>query len=335
VIQQTADEQLLLNIVRLRYSDTPVFLELGSIVAGYSLETRGDASTQLGISGAFAGADPEASFAGVSGGVTYIERPTVTYTPLQGEEFAKRLLTPVPPQILFALGASGWSIERLLLIGAASLGTMENAPTASGPTPKEAPTFENFKESAAAMRRLTKKGVVRIRLLMEDDGVDTVLSVRDPDPADSESIEDLAKLRGWLSPATDVRELSLVKVEGVRAETKLLMHTRSLLGMMYFLSQSVEVPAEHLERGVVTQTLDENGAPFDWSLVTGKVMSIRSSAERPRGAFVATRYRGTWFFIDDADVNSKVSFGLMQHLFSLQASSGKGGSPMLTIPAGG
>jgi len=46
------------------------------------------------------------------------------------------------------------------------------------------------------------------------------------------------------------------------------------------------------------------------------------------------RYRGTWFYIDDADLNSKSTFGLLSYLFYLQAGDIKTFTPALTLPLG-
>jgi hypothetical protein len=85
---------------------------------------------------------------------------------------------------------------------------------------------------------------------------------------------------------------------------------------------------------IVTVTKDDNGQPFDWSKVTGKVMTIHSQKERPRNAYVAVQHRGWWFYIADDDQNSKTTFSLLNILFSLQAATGKGKAPLLTLPVG-
>jgi hypothetical protein len=45
-LQQTADEQLLLNLVRLRYRDTPAFLEVTSISTQSQFQTSFEAGTE-------------------------------------------------------------------------------------------------------------------------------------------------------------------------------------------------------------------------------------------------------------------------------------------------
>ena len=68
--------------------------------------------------------------------------------------------------------------------------------------------------------------------------------------------------------------------------------------------------------------------------MTGKVMTIHSQEEEPQRAYLAVQHRGWWFYIADDDQTSKTTFSLLNILFSLQSASGKGKSPLLTLPVG-
>jgi len=109
-IAQSNHEQLLSNIVRLRYSESPVFLGIGSVLTQYVYSGR------ISVSGAASQETTAVPGWTVGGSATgaYIERPTITYTPLFGQDFAQQLLAPIDSQAIFALVQSGWSPEELL-----------------------------------------------------------------------------------------------------------------------------------------------------------------------------------------------------------------------------
>src|SRR5882672_5016433 len=102
-ISESWKRQTLLNIVKLRYLDPPIFVDVGQIVAGYSLETGVNVGFQNFTGGATQG---DNSVLGASGKFT--DRPTITYTPLTGNQFVKALMTPLPPQAVFFTIQSGW-----------------------------------------------------------------------------------------------------------------------------------------------------------------------------------------------------------------------------------
>ena len=128
-IAHSWNQQLLLNLVRLRYRDSPYFLRVTSVTTQYVLEAS------AGLDQTFVGgseSDPTA--AGV--GVEYTERPTVTYLPVQGEEFARQLLLPVSLESLFLLTQSGWSAKQVLSCCVERVGDLRNA-AALGSTPAD------------------------------------------------------------------------------------------------------------------------------------------------------------------------------------------------------
>ena len=104
--------------------------------------------------------------------------------------------------------------------------------------------------------------------------------------------------------------------------------------VMYFLSQSVQVPEKDVPAGRVTVTRTAAGQPFDWQLVTEGIMTIKSSEEAPDNAAVAVNYRDSWFYIDDSDLDSKSTFSLLSQVYQLQSGDAKSVAQVLTLPVG-
>src|SRR5215218_5426587 len=75
-ISESWKRQTLLDIVKLRYLDPPIFVDVGQIVAGYSLETSVTAAGSLPESAALGG-----NTATFGGAARFTDRPTITYTP--------------------------------------------------------------------------------------------------------------------------------------------------------------------------------------------------------------------------------------------------------------
>src|ERR1700757_4981760 len=83
-------QQTLLNIVKLRYGDFPVFLEVAQVIAGYQFTaTAGEGFTAANNNGAVVGPFTVGGSVNTSG--AYIDRPTLVYAPLTGTDFLKKL----------------------------------------------------------------------------------------------------------------------------------------------------------------------------------------------------------------------------------------------------
>ena len=69
-----------------------------------------------------------------------------------------------------------------------------------------------------------------------------------------------------------------------------------------------------------------------------KHFTVRFSKHHPGSAFVAAKYRGGWYYIDDRDRESKRVFNLLYDLYNLQVAPGASGAgqgaPVLTVPVG-
>ena len=105
--------------------------------------------------------------------------------------------------------------------------------------------------------------------------------------------------------------------------------------MLFYLSHAVEVPEEDVSNGFVQVTVDKSGEVFDWTAnASGTLLKVHCSDKRPEHAYVSTRYRGHWFYINDNDLHSKSTFMFISTLFNLQAGEASSAdiAPTLTIP---
>jgi hypothetical protein len=261
------------------------------------------------------------------GGV-YAESPTITYSPLQGNEFAGRLLSPVSPITIILLSQSGWSIERLLLCCVQQINGLKNAPSATGPTPSYIPQYKEFQEASRLLRQLQMAGRLNFQIDIGQQEQQTLVLLERSMEENNQTVRELLDI----APGQTALRLSSNSV--ARKPDEIAIVGRSLLGVMFFLSNAVDVPPSHKERGLVIVTKGAQGEEFDWHTLTDSLLRVRSAAEPPPAAFVRVKYRDHWFYIDDADLNSKTTFQLLTYLFSLQAAGQKGPSPLLTLPVG-
>ena len=82
------NEQMLQNLVRMRYRDVTFFLEIGSVTTSLSLQAS------AGVDAALNFGTRDSLSPGV--GLGYADNPTISYTPLQGRKPAQEPAQPAP-----------------------------------------------------------------------------------------------------------------------------------------------------------------------------------------------------------------------------------------------
>ena len=163
-VKVSSEEQLLLNIVRLRYTDTPSSLGVTSLTDQYEF-TR-----NVGLTPFFTSAAAGQAFGGYRGavlpqvGLTGATRPTLAYTPQDDQDFTRRLFTPLSLEAVASLSKTTWPIATVFRLYLENINWVPNAETGSGPTPKTEPEFAEFLAGVEALQRLTdrKRAVVFI-----------------------------------------------------------------------------------------------------------------------------------------------------------------------------
>lgn len=311
-VNNSAIEELLLNIVRLRHTASPHALQVATITSRVEIE-------------AGAGIDQGEDLALLR----YAERPTIVYTPLTGEEFVRQLLTRIDLDTLYLMYGAGWEIDDIFRVFVTRINGLENAVIGSGPTPEGTPVYKDFLRLADAFDTLDDAGVISLtRSAAKPD--ELVMYFYDHEDPQISSMIDRVSSALRLDPDKKAYRVRLGIEEGERNE--IVIETRPLVSAMFFLGHSAEIPQTLIDENRVYVHRDRDGRPVDWSPVTEGLFSLRSSRRRPRDAFVSTRYRGYWYYIDGTDIDSRETLAMLNTVLVLKAGGQAGVGPTLTLP---
>ncbi|MDX1570375.1 MAG: hypothetical protein R3200_07810 [Xanthomonadales bacterium] len=358
-VQRSTNQELLLNLVRLKYREPISFLQITSINSRFGF---GIDATAI---------DNDVGAIDVAG-IQYSEVPTLTYTPIEGEEFARRMLLESDMNTFLLLVRGGWSIKRVMRLMVERVGDLYNYP--------EKETYARFAELVEIWGRLQEREDLAFfyvqgsdREIMDsldrnDVRIETMLSANEAGYAFEESTDGRLRVKKRTRPFLIMQLVFESQAEADRADKALgLSPTRTILrdgrvierirlldpveyqgrhvadkefapvpiwlrsvgNQLYCASRSVEVPPAH--QALVKEYVNLQGQRVESRDFTKDLLDIRFSADEPENAFVRVRYRDLWFFIDDRDWQSKDSFALLLNIFSLQSDQQKE-KPVLTIP---
>ena len=343
-IRRAADQELLLNVVRLRYLDSLEFLAFSSITS----QLRFSVDLSAGAT------DSNNSSVTAGGSVGYSSTPTFSFAPQRGDDFARRLIDPVDIDTLVSFVSGNkdthevfrlmvsWmngldnyegkvddafievtqALTELQLAGKAMIGVHAETLPVSPPVPAGS-------VSAGELLDAVKSG---IGIQAVSDGSQIVFTKHQQTPVlvIAEDAKNRARLLETLKldPDRDVFSIERGSPLSVIDGSHLLLRTRSLLHTMAFLSQGVDIPPEHLAVTSKSPELANSSAPMD------DLFRVWHSKERPSDASVAVRHRDHWFYIRDTDEVTKRTFFLITQIFRFALEHDASGAPVLTLPVG-
>lgn len=324
-ISDSWKDQMLLNMVKIRYADAPVFLDVNSIISQYAL----DSAISLNSSWS----SPKAGFGGGNifgiGGIgRYFDRPTITYSPMTGDKFAQKLMNPIPPPSLLSLVQSGFPIDLVFRL---CIHAMNGTQNRFGGGARTRPADPEFYPLLERMRSVQSAGVMGMRIKKRDKEAAT-LELFFREKVDPAMEADILATRQVLGLDPHIHEFRVVYGAFSTSDKEIALLTRSVLEVISDLASYIEVPEVHVAEKRVNPTLPDQpvaGAPH------APLIRIHSSQERPSDAFIAIPYRGYWFWIDDKDLPSKRLFSSLMFIFTLTETGSKEGAPIVTIPIGG
>ena len=350
-------EQLLLNIARSHHHQPVHFTAISSIAATFNYQFAAGATPPLG------GLDGGFALAPVFGG-SIAENPTFTISPIEGEDFTQRLLTPLREGKLTLLLRQGVDIDLLLRLMAGEIRTTtNNEETAYFNRPSDKTGYPKFRQIVLHLSRLQDNNQLYIEPLVYDrewilplssfsagdfqtlennyriivDADNEIYTIQkrsightvitNYDPSTISNLERLtlqAKADRW--PPNDI----LVDIRpgnpGGEYPIQGAFRLRSFHGILNFLGRSIaSEPEYHVDPDPGTGSVSENPV---------RVLDIiESTIERPNTKLSVT-HEGHYYSIADEEKRSwnQEAFRLLYQLFQMTVTDApRGNVPSITI----
>lgn len=320
-ISESWKRQMLLNMVKIRYEDTPVFLDVASIINQYALE--GDIELGARWTDGILGNSQN-----IGGKAKYADRPTITYQPLKGKKFTQSLMTPLPAGSLMAMVHAGWRVDLISRLCVQSMNGINNR--SAFRLHIEEPDTEFF-QLLTSLRKLQDSQAtgVRVRKIKGEKPVNVIFFRRkDMDP---DTIAEIDRIKKQLGLNPDLNEYQVVYGSASDNDRQISILTRSMLQVLTSLAAYIDVPQIHVDED---RTTPNTAKKSDLEAGLMPLIQIQSATDKPKDTFVVINYREHWYWIDDKDRRSKRMFTFLMFLFSLAETGERQIAPVLTVPVG-
>ena len=318
-INRTEDEQMLLSIVKGRYGETFSLLAVTGVAANVRFGAK--AGVEMGFG-------PRSNYAEnlvpFSGGMAYEENPTITYTPVQGENYLRQLLSPIPLNILVLIIRTATYSDYYISLLVNRINDLQNPDFLEAPSAEPERRFQRFLE---VYKELAQAGVLQ---WVEDPRkeVDFDILITGYAPAHTDKVREYLTLLGLSMPTGESEDIVLPVIFAVKGRelNNIAISTRSTFDLIEIFRAAVEIPQAHVDAGL---TID-----YPMTGLVGKNLRIQASKDRPKHAVVAVKHRGHWFYIDETDMHTKLFYDVVRTLWSVSiaAASDQRAAPVLTIP---
>lgn len=346
IVRDTDQEQLLKNIVRLRYIEPPSYLQVTNVTASYTL-SKALTGTNVSVSSSNT---PTTNWSWASLGftpnITYSDSPTISYAPVTDPAFITSLQTPVPFSdfILLSRGAL-YDPQLLLILLPEQIGDLNNQVSATGTGIYDAPDYKQFYSLIALLKKmLTDKALTVEPVAFNHQFGLMIHFIKD--------FSDASILKKMLHVSSNTKNIIFIdKGEYVnltykngelmpekislKANNVVYVQLRSINAIMSFLSHGVKVPEEDIKSHRTMEIIYPDGHKYDWDPMMRGIMTIHSSDDEPtKDVLVKTFVNHHWFYIKASDQNSKMTFSLLIQLITLGTVTPTPSGPALTLPVG-
>jgi hypothetical protein len=318
-INRTEDEQMLLSIVKDRYGETFSLLAVSGVAANVRFGTNAGVQAGFGPSENYAG-----NIVPFSGGLAYEENPTITYAPVQGEQYLRHFLSPIPLDLLVLIMRSVTNSGTYLTVFINKINDMRNPDFLDVQSAESGFRFQRFVELS---EELNKAGVIQWLANPKKEVAFDIL-IAGYAPAYTAKVFEYLTLLGLPMPTDESKDIVLPVYFAVKRRELdgISISTRSTFDLIEILRAAIEIPQEHAGAGLARN--------YPTTGLAGKNLHIHASKDEPKRAAVAAKHRGYWFYIDETDMQTKLFYVATRTLWSISiaAASDQSAAPVLTIP---
>ncbi len=150
-IRKSSDGQMLANLVRMRYFESPVFLQVASVSASFTL------STNVGVTSTNVSGGPDST--AVNSGGSYEERPTITFSLPESRAYYGRLMTPLSADQITLLIEAGFDSEFVMRTAVRRINRLENLTIEYSTYPQAPRSYAEFLEVFTLIKKLSLEGL--------------------------------------------------------------------------------------------------------------------------------------------------------------------------------
>jgi hypothetical protein len=321
-ISESWKRQMLLNLVKVRYTDAPVFMDVASVINSY--EVAGEVNFRGQVADKFNNALAGDQIISLGATGRYADRPTISYQPLSGDKFARSMMMPLPLSSVLFLIQSGYPADLVLRVCMNSINGLDNSYGGPG-SPREG--NPKFHELVTAIRESQTAGGMGMRMKATKDKQSVLMFLRSS--KEEATLARNRKILELLSLKESAREFSVVYGDFPENDTEIAMLSRSILQILIDTASYIDVPEADLKEGSV-YTLQRSA---EQKRMFPQLIYIHCGPSAPGNAFVSVQYRGQWFWIEDRDIQSKAMLNFIMLMFSLTETGTAQAAPLVTVPA--
>lgn len=318
-IVATDNQQMLMLAVHNRYEERGNLLAVSSVTANVKMTTRASIEVGVGNEEYFAG-----NLVPFGAGVIYEENPTISYTPVGGEKYARQLFSPVSIEVLAQYANTLTNPAGAYMALVASVNGIYNPDFLSG-TMEADPRFARFVTLVGTLEEAH-----RLHWIEASNRTDSLsIFIDRSSPGFENEIDELLSLLGLPAASDEAQSIILPVVRALdgRESGGVGITTRSVWELIEILSAAIDVPEEDLKNSIA--------ATYPASGAVGRDLRVRVSDKRPDSAYIAVEHRGHWFYIDESDQLTKRFFRITFSLLGVAISESAvrtHAAPVLTVP---